>query len=69
MQNIFNSVEEDFQSSRNGNKVVRYLKVEVVFVGELDVWEERLGGEEVAAWAPGSGKNLFAVAVWLAECH
>lgn len=32
-------------------------------MGELDVREEQPGGEGEAAWVPGSGKTLSAVAV------
>lgn len=60
-------MEEDFTSSRNGNNTVSYRKVEAVFVGELDEREEHLGGEEEAAWAPESGKNLSVAAALLAE--
>lgn len=69
MQNIFNGVEEDFKWSRNGTRVVCYLKAEVVFVGALALWAERLGGVEAVAWALGPGQNLCAAAVLLAGCQ
>lgn len=54
---------DDSSTGRNN------LKAEAVVVGELDVQEEQPGGEGEAAWVPGSGKNLSAAAVLLAECQ
>lgn len=69
MQSIFNCVEEDFLSSRSGDREVCYLKAEGVAVGGPAAWEAPWGGEEEAAWAPGPAAHLSAAAALPAACQ